>query len=327
MRCMRGRRFRSRLRDYGRRATAPVLSRAAARLGYGLVSTGAISPIPTLEPPGGLDWSYRYPLHDIEFDLDAQLTFLQRDLRGYIREFEVEVRDVKFALWNELYQAGDAETLYALVRFLRPRRILEIGSGNSTLVTSAACEANARDGVETEFVSVDPAPRRPVESLPGLRRFEQIDCRTLPLDRFEELQSGDILFIDTEHVVKRRSEVNWLILEALPRIARGVWVHFHDIFLPYDYPFWLYWVTFPTEQYLLHALLLESSWRVELSLAALFEDRRAQLRQLIPSLAEKVPGKPALETWYPSAFWIRRSAVLHEQQILGRDRSGLREST
>ena len=296
------------LRHYSKRALTPMLGAAAARLGYTLVPGGPLSPVPALKPPGDSDWRYRYPLHGIELDLDAQLAFLERELSRYTREFEQEVRGAKFELWNGLYQAGDAETLYALVRFLRPRRILEIGSGNSTVVTSAACEANARDHVDTDFVSVDPEPRRPVDSLPGLRRFEQIDCRTLPLGRFQQLEPGDILFIDTEHVVKRGSEVNWLVLEALPTVAPVVWVHFHDIFLPYDYPFWLYWRTFPTEQYLLHALLLESGWRVELSLAALFADRRAELRQLIPSLSEQVPGNAALETWYPSGFWIRRSA-------------------
>jgi hypothetical protein len=279
----------------------------ASRLGYTLVANGPTSPIPVLRPPGDPDWGHRYPAHRIGIDLEAQLEFLERDLTPFIREFEDEVRDVKFPLWNGLYQAGDAETLYALVRFVRPQRILEIGSGNSTVVTAAACEANARDGVSTDFVAVDPAPRRPVESLPGLRRFEQVDCRNLPPSSFEELQSGDILFIDTEHVVKRGSEVNWLVLEALPLVGRGVWVHFHDIFLPYDYPFWLYWLTYPTEQYLLHALLLGGAWRVELALAALFADRGPQLTHLIPSLSEKVPGKPELETWYPSAFWIRRA--------------------
>jgi hypothetical protein len=296
--------MRSNLWRHSKRAIEAV----AGRLGYTLVANNRLSPIPALKPPGDPDWGYRYPPHSIAIDLDSQLTFLQRNLSGYISEFTEEVRDVKFTLWNGLYQAGDAETLYALVRFLRPRRILEIGCGNSTVVTSAACEANARDGLETEFIAVDPEPRRPIASLAGLRRVEQVDCRALPLQRFEDLESGDILFIDTDHVVKRGSEVNWLVLEALPLIAPGVWIHFHDIFLPYDYPFWLYWVTYPTEQYLLHALLLDKGWRAELSLAALFGDRRDQLTQLIPSLREKVPGTPALETWYPSAFWIRRDA-------------------
>jgi hypothetical protein len=298
--------LRLKLRHQAGRAARPMIKTAAARMGFKLVPDNPLSPIPALKPPGDPDWDYRYPPHSIEVDLDSQLAFLERHLSRYLSEFAAQVRDLDFTLWNQLYQAGDAETLYALVRFLRPGQILEIGSGNSTVVTSAACEANAKEGAHTEFVAVDPEPRRAIESLGGLTRFERVDCRKLPFSRFEELQSGDILFIDTHHVVKRGSEVNWLILEALPLVRPGVWVHFHDIFLPYDYPFWQYWLTFPTEQYLLHAALLESNWRVELSLAALFEDRRAELRRLIPSLAEKVPGTPELETWYPSAFWIRR---------------------
>jgi hypothetical protein len=265
------------------------------------------SPIPALQPPGHPDWGYRYPPHSINIDLDSQLSLLDQSLADYIHEFGETVRGAKFNLWNELYQAGDAETLYAVVRFLKPKRILEIGSGNSTLVTSAACEANARDGTETDFVSVDPEPRRPIDSLPGLHRHEAIDCRRLPYSRFEELERGDILFIDTTHVVKRHSEVNWLLLEALPLVRPGVWVHFHDVFLPYEYPFWLYWLQIPNEQYVLHALLMESSWQVKLALAALFVDRHDDLVRLIPSLREKVPGKPELETWYPSSFWISRS--------------------
>ncbi len=299
---MRARQFSARLF----RACRSLFETAARRLGYTVLRNSPLSPVPDLKPPGDPGWTYRYPTHSVSIDLDSQIEFLAGDLGGYIKEFTDEVRYVKFDLWNELYQAGDAETLYALVRFLKPRRILEIGSGNSTLVTSAACVANAREGSTTDFVAVDPAPRRPIAELTGLRRHEQIDCRDLPLSRFEELESGDILFIDTDHVVKRGSEVNWLLLEALPLVRPGVWIHFHDIFLPYDYPFWLYWVTIPTEQYLLHAWLLHSDWQVKLALAALFVDRREELVQIIPSLTEPVPGVPELKTWYPSAFWIRR---------------------
>jgi hypothetical protein len=284
----------------------PLLDATAARLGYAAVPKGVGSPVPSLRPPGDPQWEYRYPLHSIAFDLDQQLAFLEAQLAPYVDEFGERVRDTVFPLWNGLYQAGDAEVLYALVRHLKPPRILEIGSGNSTVVTSAACVANARDGTHTDFTAVDPEPRRPVESLPGLRRYERIECQKLPFSRFEELESGDMLFIDTTHVVKRGSEVNWLLLEALPLVKPGVWVHFHDIFLPYEYPFWLYWLQIPAEQYLLHALLLGGGWDVELALAALFVDRHDEMTGLIPSLREAVPGKPELRTWYPSAFWIRR---------------------
>jgi hypothetical protein len=288
-------------------AAGALLELAAPRLGYTAIPDNQVSPIPALQRPGHPDWGYRYPSHSIDIDLDSQLSLLTQSLANYIHEFSEAVRDLRFTLWNDLYQAGDAETLYALVRFLKPQRILEIGSGHSTVVTAAACEANAREGSDTDFVAVDPEPRRPLDSLPGLRRHEPIDCRTLPYSRFEELESGDVLFIDTNHVVKRGSEVNWLVLEALPLIRPGVWVHFHDIFLPYDYPFWMYWLQIPTEQYLLQALLMDSCWQVRLALAALFVDRHDQVTRLIPSLREKVPGKPEVETWYPSSFWISRS--------------------
>jgi Methyltransferase domain len=291
-----------------RRAAVGLARGAGARLGYTMLQDGAVSPVPQL--PSSLadpSWSRRASPVGVQIDLDEQLRFIERHLLPYVVEFSEEVRDKKFELWNTLFQAGDAEALYALVRHLKPERILEIGSGNSTVVTSAACVANAREGVATNFVAVDPAPQRPLGSeLEGLTRHEQMDCRDLPFERFEQLRPGDVLFIDTLHVVKRDSEVNWLVLEVLPRLVPDVWVHFHDIFIPYDYPPWLYWLQFPTEQYLLHALLIESPWRVELALTALFLDRHDAMTKLVPSLLEKVPGRPELETWYPSSFWIRK---------------------
>jgi hypothetical protein len=208
--------------------------------------------------------------------------------------------------------------------------VLEIGSGNSTLIASAAIAANRRDGSPGDLVAVDPTPtvaldahrtrrgeggvwgwlvevpgrEKPIE---GLTRVERIDCRELPFDRFEALQHGDVLFLDTTHIVKRDSEVNWLILEVLPRLAPGVWVHCHDTFLPYEYPLYYYHLGgFPTEQYLLQAFLTGSAWRVELALAALCRGRHDQMVELIPSLKEPVPGVPQLRTWIPSAIWLRQ---------------------
>jgi hypothetical protein len=256
---------------------------------------------------GAPAWSTRRETPGITFDLDAQLGFLGAHLGGHIAEFSQDVRGVSFELWNGLFQAGDAEVLYALVRHLRPGRIVEVGSGNSTLVTAAACRANAREGAPVEFVAIDPAPQRAIaHGVEGLTAHEAVDVRTLPVTRFETLQPGDILFIDTHHVVKRGSEVNWLFLEVLPRLRAGVWVHVHDVFLPYDYPPWSYWLQLPNEQYLLQALMIESAWRAELALATLFIERPQELTRLIPSLTEPVPGTPQLRTWYPASFWLRK---------------------
>ncbi len=254
----------------------------------------------------------------------------------YIQEFDRDVRGRGVDVWNKLYKGGDAEVLYALLRHLRPKQVLEIGSGNSTLIASAAMAANGRDGSPGDLVAVDPTPTVALDTEPtvrkeggaagwivevpgreqsidGLTRIDRIDCRELPLDRFEALQAGDVLFIDTNHVVKLDSEVNWLFLEVFPRLAPGVWVHLHDIHLPYEYPpYYPLLAGYLTEQYLLQAFLTGSTWRVEVALAALFRDRHDELVELIPSLKEDVDpggplyGVPEFSTWIPSAMWIRQ---------------------
>lgn len=282
--------------------------RVANRLGYDLLPRGAPSPVPELVPAGDPVWSRRARLPGVAFDLDEQLALLEGPLRPYVDEFAREVRGGGFELWNQLFQAGDAEVLYALVRHLKPRRVLEIGSGNSTRVSAAACVANAREGTETELVAVDPEPRIEVASeLPGLTRIERVDARDLHADRFAELEAGDVLFVDTWHVVKLGSEVNWVVLDVLPYLAPGVWVHFHDVFLPSEYPRYMFTTAgYLNEQYLIEAFLLGSDWALELALATLFLERRDRLVETIPSLREEVPGVPELKTWLPSSIWIRR---------------------
>jgi predicted O-methyltransferase YrrM len=282
--------------------------RAAARLGYDLLARGAASPVPEVPPPGDPVWSRRSRLPGVAFDLDEQVALLAGPLRPYVEEFARDVRGRGFELWNQLFQAGDAEVLYALVRHLKPRRVLEIGSGNSTRVSAAACVANAREGTATELVAVDPEPRIEVAGeLPGLTRIERIDARDLHADRFSELEAGDVLFVDTWHVVKLGSEVNWVVLDVLPYLAPGVWVHFHDVFLPHEYPRYMFTTAgYLNEQHLIEAFLLGSDWALELALATLFLERQAEVVAAIPSLGEEVPGVPELTTWLPSSIWIRR---------------------
>ena len=282
-----------------------ILRRAAHRAGYDVVRRGPVSPVPEVPPDGDPVWQRRSAL---TFDLDEQLALIEGPLAPYVAEFAEAVRATGFELWNGLYQAGDAETLYALLRHLRPRRMIEIGSGHSTLVSAAAFAANAAEGDAGQLVAVDPEPRIVLPpGLSGLTSLERADCRDLPLERFTELQAGDVLFVDTWHVVKLGAEVNWIVLDLLPRLAPGVWVHFHDVFLPHEYPRYMFLTAgYLNEQYLLEAFLLGGDWTVELALAALFRERHDRLCAAIPSLREPVPGVPELRTWPPSALWIRQ---------------------
>ena len=319
-----------------RRRMPDFLWRLGNRYGYSVIAHGAVSPVPAIPEADDPIWSRRSSMSGIQFDLTSQLAFIAEHLAPYIDEFGRDVRGRGIDVWNKLYKGGDAEVLYALLRHLRPSKVLEIGSGNSTLVASAAMARNERDGSPGELIAVDPTPTLALDPQPtvrkeggaagwfvkvpgretpidGLTRIERIDCRDLPLARFEALGAGDVLFIDTNHVVKLDSEVNWLFLEVLPRLAPGVWVHLHDIHLPYEYP--LYYpllAGFLTEQYLLQAFLIGSAWRIEIALAALFRDRHEELVELIPSLKEDVdpglplPGAPEFRTWIPCAMWIRQ---------------------
>lgn len=309
-------RIRTRAAEAARWVAPPLLERAGRRFGYSVARGGPSGAVPELPPDDDPSWERRSNLVGVGLDLDAQMTFISEDLVPYVKEFNDEVRGRGFELWNGMFQAGDAEILYSLVRSQKPRRILEIGSGNSTLVSAAASIRNSREGSEISLTAVDPDPRVDLsQEIEGLDDHKRIDCTELSLARFDELQAGDFLFIDTTHVVKRGSEVNWLFLEVIPRLAPGVWVHLHDIFLPYDYPPYMFWLGHPNEQYLVQAFLINSDWTIELGLASLFRDRRDRLIELIPSLNEGVPGKKGLKTWPPSSMWIRRGGSLEANGV------------
>jgi hypothetical protein len=271
------------------------------------------SPVARMPPPDSELWNRRSSLAGVRLDSAAQLRLLEGSLAPFVSEFDSVVRSPAagpaFPLWNGYYQAGDAELLYAIVRHFRPRRILELGSGYSTFVSAAAAAQNAREGRPAELTSVDPAPRAELSAgIEGLAGVERRDSRELPFERFDQLGANDILFIDSSHAVKLGGELHWLVLEVLPRLREGVLVHFHDVFLPYEYPRGLFelWPYF-NEQYLLQAFLSGNrDWEVLLGAAVLVRDHAERVRRLLPSLSERPPRLP-WSPYLPAAFWLRRS--------------------
>ena len=125
----------------------------------------------------------------------------------------------------------DAAALYVFVREAKPARIVEIGSGHSTRFMARA----ARDGnFSSQIVSIDPAPRADIEGTGAtiIRNTVQ-DAGLAP---FSVLGEGDILSIDSSHILMPGTDVDLLFNHVLPSLRRGVMVHVHDIFLPDDYP-------------------------------------------------------------------------------------------
>lgn len=292
------------------------LTRALARrLDLDVTERWMFSPIPAIEPEGAEVWAK--PASDLGFELDtsAQLSFLETKLRPYVEEFgelTEEGRLDGLPLLNGLYEPGDADVLYAMIRHLKPRRLLELGAGYSTAISAAACRANAREGHPVEFVSVDPDPRLPVERLPGLTRLERAPAASLPLERFLELEDRDILFVDTTHTVKHGSEVNFLILDVLPRLSAGVVVHFHDVFLPYEYPRAMFEQgMYLSEQYLLRAYLTGNpAYEVVFATHAVAQDHWNRVAELMPLIKDASYGG--------QSFWLRRAAGARDYPELAR---------
>jgi len=280
------------------------LGRAMAdRLGLQVMLKTYYSPIPDLHGLPAETWSTADPMRGIGFDLDAQTTFLHEELSEPLRAFvpdETVGADYRYDVNNPSYPLPDARALFAIVRRLRPRSIVELGSGQTSRVIAQACRMNAVDGHESTYRAFDPFPTAVDAGLPGLTDLALVDAQAVPEDVFSELSSGDILFVDTTHTVKLGSEVNRIILRVLPILAPGVLVHFHDIHLPYEYPRYLiedYGLCW-SEQYLLQAFLcLNPSFEVLCAVHALCRDRPEAAAAA--GLASK--GQDG------GAFWIRRT--------------------
>jgi predicted O-methyltransferase YrrM len=139
---------------------------------------------------------------------------------------------------NDMFCFQDAVMLYGILRHLRPRQIIEVGSGYSSAAMLDVDELFLDESVR--FTFIEPFPNR----LHGLMRQADRDrhrilitpVQTVPLETFDELCADDILFIDSSHVGKVGSDVLFLLTEVVPRLKPGVIVHFHDIFWPFEYP-------------------------------------------------------------------------------------------
>jgi hypothetical protein len=189
--------------------------------------------------------------------------------------------------WHNRFAGGlDAISLYCFVAMRAPGRFFEIGSGNSTKFAARA----VRDlGLETELVSIDPRPRAEIDRL--CRRTVRSPLEACDLSLFNELEAGDVLYVDNSHRAFQNSDVTVFFLEVLPRLAAGVLVGLDDIRLPYDYPpEWRF--RYYSEQYLLACYLLAGGNRLRLVLPGSFVSEDEELAGILcrsPALARLDP--------------------------------------
>jgi hypothetical protein len=206
------------------------------------------------------------------------------------------------------YPPFDARTLFYMLREHKPAIYLEVGSGLSTYYATLAGARNAAEGAPLHISCVEPYPFAALKALPDLDLVVGF-VQDVPISRFEALDSGDVLFIDSSHALKIDSDVAYLFLEVLPRLKPGVFVHIHDVPFPYNVPFpadtWLFgerWPVYWNEAMVVQTFLtFNSAFEVLLSTPMIrFEDE--------PFLSRRFPDYvPVAHDPNPSSsLWLRR---------------------
>jgi len=285
------------------------------KMGVSLIPNRYEEPVPDLRELESFGWDKESSLRGIELKLEKQAALLNRIAPKYLEEFKSlpqektqppEVEEYHHT--NPSFRGADAGFYYCLIRHLKPRRIIEIGAGFSTLLAAQAVVKNATEKKPCHLTAIEPYPSRTLrEGVPGLAKLLETNVQKVSMSEFESLQSGDILFVDSSHILRTGSDVQMEFLEILPRLQKGVCAHFHDIFLPMDYPRKLVMEDFKfyNEQYLLQAFLsFNREFEVVWAGQAMLLKKAALIEKYF---GEFFQGKDAAERYWRSvSFWIRR---------------------
>lgn len=278
------------------------------KLGVHVVPNHFYQPIPDTRTLNDELWQKPSDLPGLELNDEGQLALLGEFAARYKNEYESFPRQKtttahQYYVENGQFESVDGEVLYCMIRHFKPRRIFEIGSGNSTYLSAQAILKNREESGEAcELTAFEPYPNEVLRAgFPGLTNLVAGKAQEIPFDKFEELGENDILFIDSSHVLKIGSDVQYEYLEVLPRLRKGVIVHVHDIFLPAEYP--RKWVmesrTFWNEQYLLRAFLTFND-----TFEVLWGGSYMHLTH--PDKLEAAFSSYTRETRWPGSFWMRR---------------------
>jgi len=287
---------------------------------------------------------------DIEWDIEGQMR-VAAEVGGFVKELrdvpvhEPGERDERGRVvgpavyhWdNNFFSTADALVWYGLVRSRRPGRVVEVGCGWSSLLLKRAIESNGRAGGEidaagcsdnpsphplpvqghgervgTRVTQIEPFPNERVfAALPGEWERHRVVVQRAPMSVFEELGAGDVLFYDGSHCARVASDVNWMVFRVLPRLAKGVLIHFHDVFWPREYPKQWVFERLQTwnEQYVVQGLLMNSgAYRVVIANGMLDAVRGAEVESLYGGVQKpgggsvwiekmKGPSEEAEEAW------------------------------
>jgi len=247
----------------------------------------------------------------IDLNIDGQLRLLE-EFKEFLWDFPydfingIENNNLRYRWLNGCqYRYSDVVFLSHMIRYLKPKRIVEVGSGSSSAVMLDTNDLFFDSSIQTTFI--EPFPERLFSLLreSDRQRSVIIDERVqdVPLEVFLALKENDILFVDSSHVSKVGSDVNHIVFDILPRLHEGVCIHFHDIFYPFELPrHWIFkYGRFWNESYLLRGFLMNNN-AYEIILFNTFVQKRFR-----PWLEEKMP-ECLLDEENTGSIWIRKTS-------------------
>jgi predicted O-methyltransferase YrrM len=280
-------------------------------LGFHITKNHFYEPVPDTRTLKDELWLKKSDLIGLDLKEKNQLSLISEFSSKFKDEYEAFPKtktDIKvpyqYYINNGGYESIDGEILYCMIRKYKPKKIIEIGSGNSTYLSAQAILKNTEEnGHKCEFISIDPYPNDVIRAgFPGLSKVIPKKIQDIDLQFLTDLEENDILFIDSSHVLKIGSDVQYEFLEILPRLNKGVIIHVHDIFMPSEYrkelifnqhKFW-------TEQYLLQAFLAFND-----SFEILWAGSYMHLRN--PDQLETAFNSYNRNERWPGSFWMMRT--------------------
>lgn len=243
----------------------------------------------------------------IDLNVNEQITFIENlCYKEEILKIPIQGNnhgEKQFYFKNGSFGPGDAEFLYGMIRFQKPKKIIEVGSGNSTLIAVKAIEENKRedDNYKCDMICIEPFEQ------PWLERLHEIKVvrkkvETVPIEFFQSLEEKDILFIDSSHVIRPQGDILWEYQNILPALQKGVYIHIHDIFTPKDYPEkWMFdEVRLWNEQYFVEAFLAyNDEFRIVGALNYLKHHHWEIVQKQFPVLSDN-------KDYEPGSLWIQK---------------------
>ncbi len=240
---------------------------------------------------------------EINLNIEEQLEIFNKmsDLFDDMPTWEDGPSKYRYGIKNNAFPLGDAIVLHCMIRLIKPSKIIEVGSGWSSAVTLDTNEFYLNNSVDITFIEPYPNLLNSIKKESDNISLIVSDLQDVDTSLFEELNAGDILFIDSTHVSKMDSDVNYLFFEILPRLKNGVYIHLHDIFYPFEYPIaWVQKGIAWQELYLLRAFLQNNNNYSIVYFQNMIEIKYPDLQKRKLKLEHPLHG---------GSFWFRKNIV------------------